>query len=235
MKSTAAAAGGNDRYLILLTVESSNAKGHIIFKELFTDMEQLGGASGVEASNLSSVGFKTGRFNVTLNLGIIGTSLGWLFWGPSLRQWEVAGLGQESASWRSGRQMKQLQRYRSVSSIRINKRAGKSKLTVEALQGAGRPPRRLVDAIRAIPRLSRAYFKSPFRRALYGGISLLGGFYVAQTISLSFGALGVNDVIAAAICVLFAEPKRAATPYSSFIAVINIGWKLNWELCEDRC
>lgn len=66
-------------------------------------------------------------------------------------------------------------------------------------------PRRLVDIIRVIPELSRNYFRSPSRRALFGGISLLGGFYVAQTISLSFGALGVNDVIAAVVCVLLTE------------------------------
>eukprot|EP00262_Sarcandra_glabra_P019312 TRINITY_DN724_c0_g2_i3.p1 TRINITY_DN724_c0_g2~~TRINITY_DN724_c0_g2_i3.p1 ORF type:complete len:155 (+),score=9.89 TRINITY_DN724_c0_g2_i3:259-723(+) len=66
-------------------------------------------------------------------------------------------------------------------------------------------PRRLVDIIRSIPKFSRNYFRSPSRRALFGGISLLGGFYVAQTISLSFGALGVNDVIAAVICVLLTE------------------------------
>ncbi|XP_051123051.1 uncharacterized protein ycf20 isoform X2 [Andrographis paniculata] len=66
-------------------------------------------------------------------------------------------------------------------------------------------PRRLVDIIRIIPEASRNYFKSPSRRALFGGISLLGGFYVAQTISLSFGALGVNDVIAAVLCVLITE------------------------------
>eukprot|EP00850_Spirogloea_muscicola_P016327 SM000131S26757 [mRNA] locus=s131:301805:302783:- [translate_table: standard] len=64
---------------------------------------------------------------------------------------------------------------------------------------------RLVDVIRSIPARTERYFRSPWRRAIYGGISLLGGFYVAQTISLSFGALGVNDVIAAAICVLFTE------------------------------
>ncbi|EPS59408.1 hypothetical protein M569_15401, partial [Genlisea aurea] len=67
------------------------------------------------------------------------------------------------------------------------------------------PPRRLVDALRIIPEASRKYFKSTSRRALFGGISLLGGFYVAQTISLSFGALGVNDVIAAVLCVLITE------------------------------
>lgn len=66
-------------------------------------------------------------------------------------------------------------------------------------------PRRLVDIIRIVPELSRDYFRSPSRRALFGGISLLGGFYVAQTISLSFGALGVNDVIAAVLCVLLTE------------------------------
>lgn len=65
--------------------------------------------------------------------------------------------------------------------------------------------RRLVDVVRLIPAAAQQYFNSPFRRALFGGISLLGGFYVAQTISLSFGALGVNDVIAAVLCVLFTE------------------------------
>uniref|UniRef100_A0A0D9W6I1 Ycf20-like protein n=1 Tax=Leersia perrieri TaxID=77586 RepID=A0A0D9W6I1_9ORYZ len=77
-------------------------------------------------------------------------------------------------------------------------------LKVHAVQGNdGR--RRLVDIIRIIPELSRNYFRSRSRRALFGGISLLGGFYVAQTISLSFGALAVNDVIAAVVCVLLTE------------------------------
>ncbi|MED6224913.1 hypothetical protein PIB30_088774 [Stylosanthes scabra] len=75
---------------------------------------------------------------------------------------------------------------------------------VRAVQDNG-GSRRLVDIIRLVPELSRNYFKSPSRRALFGGISLLGGFYVAQTISLSFGALGVNDVIAAVLCVLLTE------------------------------
>lgn len=76
--------------------------------------------------------------------------------------------------------------------------------SVRAVQDTG-GPRRLVDIIRIVPELSRNYFRSPSRRALFGGISLLGGFYVAQTISLSFGALGVNDVIAAVLCVLLTE------------------------------
>ncbi|KAJ9679210.1 hypothetical protein PVL29_021217 [Vitis rotundifolia] len=76
--------------------------------------------------------------------------------------------------------------------------------SVQAVQ-ENEGPRRLVDIIRIVPQLSRNYFQSPSRRALFGGISLLGGFYVAQTISLSFGALGVNDVIAAVLCVLITE------------------------------
>ncbi|XP_062226002.1 uncharacterized protein ycf20 [Phragmites australis] len=77
-------------------------------------------------------------------------------------------------------------------------------LRIRAVQGNdGR--RRLVDIIRIIPELSKDYFRSRSRRALFGGISLLGGFYVAQTISLSFGALAVNDVIAAVVCVLLTE------------------------------
>ncbi|XP_042431824.1 ycf20-like protein [Zingiber officinale] len=78
------------------------------------------------------------------------------------------------------------------------------KLLIRAVQ-ENEGPRRLVDIIRLIPDISRNYFKSRPRRALFGGISLLGGFYVAQTISLSFGALGVNDVIAAVVCVLLTE------------------------------
>ncbi|PIN16673.1 hypothetical protein CDL12_10675 [Handroanthus impetiginosus] len=84
------------------------------------------------------------------------------------------------------------------------KRSSSNSFRVQAVQDS-EGPRRLVDIIRIIPEASRKYFRSPSRRALFGGISLLGGFYVAQTISLSFGALGVNDVIAAVLCVLITE------------------------------
>ncbi|KAK9994407.1 hypothetical protein SO802_024110 [Lithocarpus litseifolius] len=86
----------------------------------------------------------------------------------------------------------------------FNLRSSPGLLCIRAVQENG-GPRRLVDIIRVVPELSRNYFRSPSRRALFGGISLLGGFYVAQTISLSFGALGVNDVIAAVVCVLLTE------------------------------
>ncbi|KAH9624239.1 hypothetical protein KSS87_004982 [Heliosperma pusillum] len=87
------------------------------------------------------------------------------------------------------------------------RRASSSSLRVRPIQAVqdSQGPRRLVDIIRTVPDISRNYFKSPSRRALFGGIALLGGFYVAQTISLSFGALGVNDVIAAVLCVILTE------------------------------
>ncbi|KAF9668307.1 hypothetical protein SADUNF_Sadunf15G0115200 [Salix dunnii] len=77
-------------------------------------------------------------------------------------------------------------------------------LSIQAVQ-ENEGPRRLADTIITIPGLARNYFPSPSRRVLFGGISLLGGFYVTQTISLSFGALGVDDVIAAVVCVLLTE------------------------------
>lgn len=85
--------------------------------------------------------------------------------------------------------------------------------------------KRLVDVVRRLPRIARTYFKDPMRRALFGGIAILGGFYVAQTISLSFGALGVNDVIAAAMCVLFTEYitrfTRTRKKVSFSVALVN--------------
>ncbi|KAG7611642.1 protein family Ycf20 protein [Arabidopsis suecica] len=87
-----------------------------------------------------------------------------------------------------------------------SKRKRRFSRSIRALQETEGPtPRRLIDIIRSVPEISRNYFKKPSRRTLFGGISLLGGFYVAQTISLSFGALGVNDVIAAVLCVLLTE------------------------------
>ncbi|CAN6249159.1 unnamed protein product, partial [Urochloa humidicola] len=95
-------------------------------------------------------------------------------------------------------------RFMSQSYRNFPRRSSYKYLRIRAAQGNdGR--RRLVDIIRIIPELSRNYFRGRSRRALFGGISLLGGFYVAQTISLSFGALGVNDVIAAVVCVLLTE------------------------------
>lgn len=50
------------------------------------------------------------------------------------------------------------------------------------------------------------YFENrPFRRILWSAISAGSGLYIANTISLSFGALAVNDIAAAAGSVLFYE------------------------------
>ena len=95
-------------------------------------------------------------------------------------------------------------RFISQSYRNFPRRSSYKYLRIRAVQGNdGR--RSLVDIIRIIPELSRNYFRSRSRRTLFGGISLLGGFYVAQTISLSFGVLAVNDVIAAVVCVLLTE------------------------------
>jgi hypothetical protein len=40
---------------------------------------------------------------------------------------------------------------------------------------------------------------------MWCGISACAGFYLANTVSLSFGALAVNDVVAAALSVAFVE------------------------------
>jgi hypothetical protein len=42
------------------------------------------------------------------------------------------------------------------------------------------------------------------------GISGFSGFYVANTVSLSFGALAVNDIVAAAVAVTFVEVATRA-------------------------
>lgn len=64
----------------------------------------------------------------------------------------------------------------------------------------------LASAPYLVSRSVRRYFnRNPWRRALFGGLALFLGFYVAQTISLTLGALSLNDVVAAALCVIFTE------------------------------
>ena len=50
------------------------------------------------------------------------------------------------------------------------------------------------------------YFANrPFRKAVWAAIAFFTGFYAANTVSLSFGALAINDVVAAAVSVAFCE------------------------------
>ncbi|OIT24213.1 hypothetical protein A4A49_63971 [Nicotiana attenuata] len=113
-----------------------------------------------------------------------------------------------------------------VSNPRTSFRSSSGLFRIQAVQDNGGGPQRLVDIIRVVQEISRNYFKSSLRRApkkssptLFGGISLLG---VGQTISLSFGALGVNDVIAAVVCVLMTEYVTRCRPKVTFpIALLN--------------
>ena len=43
------------------------------------------------------------------------------------------------------------------------------------------------------------------RKTIWSAISFFAGFYAANTVSLSFGALAINDVVAAAVTVAFCE------------------------------
>ncbi len=45
----------------------------------------------------------------------------------------------------------------------------------------------------------------PARRILWSGLSAGAGFYAGNTITLSFGVLAVNDVLAAVITMVFYE------------------------------
>lgn len=69
---------------------------------------------------------------------------------------------------------------------------------------------RLATRLVTLPRRVDLYFEGqPFRRILWTAISFGTGFYAANTVSLSFGALSVNDVVAAALTVAFYEVVSA--------------------------
>ncbi|KAK9803917.1 hypothetical protein WJX72_004830 [[Myrmecia] bisecta] len=65
---------------------------------------------------------------------------------------------------------------------------------------------RLATQITTVPRRLDAYFAgSILRQALWTCIAFFAGFYAANTVSLSFGALSINDVVAAAVTVAYVE------------------------------
>lgn len=66
----------------------------------------------------------------------------------------------------------------------------------------------------------------PGRRLLWKGIAFGVGFYAANTVSLSFGALSINDVVAAALTVAFYEAASAAY-YSAPRATLRLAF-VNW-------
>lgn len=54
-------------------------------------------------------------------------------------------------------------------------------------------------------RADRYFSQRPWRKVLWCGTFAFAGFYLANTIALSFGALAVNDIVAAALSVAFVE------------------------------
>ena len=69
---------------------------------------------------------------------------------------------------------------------------------------------RLATRLITLPRRVDLYFEGqPVRRLLWTAIAFALGFYAANTVSLSFGALSVNDVVAAALTVAFYEGVSA--------------------------
>jgi tetrahydromethanopterin S-methyltransferase subunit E len=69
---------------------------------------------------------------------------------------------------------------------------------------------RLATRLVTLPRRVDVYFEGqPLRRILWTAIAFAVGFYAANTVSLSFGALSVNDVVAAALTVAFYEGVTA--------------------------
>lgn len=65
---------------------------------------------------------------------------------------------------------------------------------------------RLARLAATLPQRVDLYFEGrPLRRVLWLGSTLCAGYYLANTLSLSFGALAVNDVVAAALSVAACE------------------------------
>lgn len=67
--------------------------------------------------------------------------------------------------------------------------------------------RRLLPLILSIPaRLDRYFARYPiWRRTVWCGISAGAGFYAGNIVTLSFGALAINDVFAGVVTLLFYE------------------------------
>ena len=68
---------------------------------------------------------------------------------------------------------------------------------------------RLATRVNTLPRRVDLYFAGNlFRQAVWAVIAFSTGFYSANTVSLSFGALAINDVVAAAVTVAFCEVRH---------------------------
>lgn len=75
-----------------------------------------------------------------------------------------------------------------------------------AQAGDRRPARRLIPFVLSTPRRFEEYFnRYPARKPLWCVISAAAGFYAGNTVTLSFGALAINDVLAAVVTLIFYE------------------------------
>jgi hypothetical protein len=98
-------------------------------------------------------------------------------------------------------------------------------VTVRAVTG----PRetRLGSILTTLPQRLDLYFKvRRGRRFLWKAIAAFTGFYTANVISLTFGVLGINDVVAGAFCVGFSELVtrayyRKATKPGLYFTMLN--------------
>lgn len=112
------------------------------------------------------------------------------------------------------------------SSHRMTQRGRGGAVAVRAVTG----PRetRLGSILTTLPQRVDLYFKvRKGRRLLWKAISAFTGFYTANVISLTFGVLGINDVVAGAFCVGFSELVTRA--YYRKSSKPSLYWDLlNW-------
>jgi len=65
---------------------------------------------------------------------------------------------------------------------------------------------RIASVLTSLPQRLDLYFqRRSYRMLLWKTIFIFVGFYLASVITLSFGALGINDVVAGALCVFVYE------------------------------
>jgi hypothetical protein len=91
---------------------------------------------------------------------------------------------------------------------------------------------RLGSVLTSLPQRFNLYFaRKSYRTTLWRGISAYFGFYLANVLTLSFGAIGINDVVAGALSVAFFEIitriyYRTASPnrWLEFINWFKIGY-----------
>ena len=91
---------------------------------------------------------------------------------------------------------------------------------------------RLVSVLTSLPQRFNLYFaRKSYRVTLWRGISAYFGFYLANVMTLSFGAIGINDVVAGALSVAFFETvtriyyRRAETnKWLEFINWFKVGY-----------